>query len=83
MLTKAVLESRGAVLLADAVEKAMGNSPVEEPHVSSQLASLNELERKHVLKAMAETNGNLSAAAKILGLSRPTLRKRLKLYGLR
>ncbi|MBI5251681.1 MAG: sigma-54-dependent Fis family transcriptional regulator, partial [Desulfomonile tiedjei] len=82
VLTKAVLESRGAVLLADAVEIAMGAPHVEVP-ADAQLASLDELEKGHILRAMAENNGNLSAAARLLGVSRPTLRKRLKLYGMR
>lgn len=81
-LTKAVLESRGAVLLADAVETVMATSRVEHPSPAG-LASLNELEKRHIQNAMAETSGNLSAAARMLGVSRPTLRKRLKLYGLR
>jgi two-component system response regulator AtoC len=82
VLTKAVLESRGAVLLADAVQTAMGSSAIGPP-VTVQLPSLDELEKKHILKAMADTKGNLSAAARILKVSRPTLRKRLKLYGIR
>lgn len=82
VLTKAVLDSRGTVLLADAVETAMGASHLDVPSTAG-LASLDELEKGHILKAMAETKGNLSAAARILGVSRPTLRKRLKLYGIR
>lgn len=82
VLTKAVLDSRGAVLLADAVENAMDIAPVDVPS-STGLASLDELEKGHILKAMAETKGNLSAAARLLGVSRPTLRKRLKEYGIR
>jgi len=81
VLTKAVLESRGSILLAEAAENALAAS---YPEVSSAsgLASLDELEKRHILKAIGETKGNLSAAARMLGVSRPTLRKRLKLYGL-
>jgi two-component system, NtrC family, response regulator AtoC len=82
ILTKAVLESRGAVLLAEALEIAMAGSPTDVSP-NSQVTSLDELQKKHILKAMTETRGNLSAAARLLGISRPTLRKRLKLYGMR
>lgn len=82
VLTKAALESQGAVLLAEAVENVMEVTHVDAPPTPG-LASLDELEKSHILKAMNETNGNLSAAARLLGVSRPTLRKRLKLYGLR
>jgi two-component system response regulator AtoC len=81
-LTKAALESRGAVLLADTVESIIAASNVAPPS-PSRLTSLDELEKRHILNAMTETSGNLSAAARMLGVSRPTLRKRLKLYGLR
>ncbi|AFM27522.1 sigma-54-dependent transcriptional regulator [Desulfomonile tiedjei] len=82
VLTKAVLESRGAVLLTDAVETAIGIFPLDSPETDAS-TSLDELEKKHILKTMSETDGNLSAAARILGVSRPTLRKRLKQYGMR
>jgi two-component system response regulator AtoC len=82
VLTKAVLESRGAVLLTDAVETAIGIFPSDSLEGEVR-TSLDELEKHHILKTMSDTNGNLSAAARILGVSRPTLRKRLKLYGMR
>jgi transcriptional regulator of acetoin/glycerol metabolism len=39
-------------------------------------------ERAAVLAAMAEAEGNLSAAARALGLSRAALYRRLEKYGL-
>jgi two-component system, NtrC family, response regulator AtoC len=80
-LTMACLESRGSVLLADAVTAALTNC-LSDPPTGADLISLDELEKKHILRAMANTEGNLSAAARLLGVSRPTLRKRLKIYGL-
>jgi two-component system, NtrC family, response regulator AtoC len=81
VLTKAVLESRGSVLFADAVETVLACSQRDTP-ATVQLASLDELEKAHIQRVMIETNGNVSAAAKLLGVSRPTLRKRLRNYGL-
>jgi two-component system response regulator AtoC len=81
VLTKAVLESRGSVLLANAVKTALVDSAEDTPD-TMELRTLDEIEREHILKCFAETGGNISAAARALGLSRPTLRKRLKLYGL-
>jgi two-component system, NtrC family, response regulator AtoC len=81
VLTKAILASRSSVLLADAVQGVLTASGVEPPD-SSGHASLDEVEKIHIKKAMTETNGNLSAAARMLGISRPTLRKRLKRYDL-
>lgn len=43
---------------------------------------LEEVERPMFETVLDHTNGNLSQAAKILGLTRATLRKRLAAYGI-
>jgi two-component system, NtrC family, response regulator AtoC len=82
VLTGAILESRGSVLLKDTLESAMAGSRVDLSATAGAL-SLDDIERDHILKAMSQNNDNLSAAARALGVSRPTLRKRLKSFGLR
>ena len=39
-------------------------------------------DRQVIRKALAQTDGNISSAAKLLGISRPTLYDLLKQYGL-
>lgn len=82
VLTKAVLEARGSVLLTENVKNALSASGPDGPPAAAGLLSLEEVEKAHILRAMSETGGNLSAAARALGVSRPTLRKRLKRFGL-
>ena len=48
------------------------------PRSSSVIPS--EVEESKVREAMERTNGNISAAAKLLGVSRPTLYAKLKKY---
>jgi two-component system response regulator AtoC len=79
VLMKAVLESRGTVLLADAVEAALAGSSSELPEIS-ELRTLEQVQREHILAAFARCCGNISTTAKALGISRPTLRKRLSQY---
>ncbi|MGB6065042.1 MAG: sigma-54 dependent transcriptional regulator [Desulfomonilaceae bacterium] len=79
VLMKAVLESRGTLLLADAVEAALAGSSTELPDIS-ELRTLEQVQREHILTAFARCCGNVSATAKALGISRPTLRKRLNQY---
>ncbi|NKC15679.1 MAG: Fis family transcriptional regulator [Gammaproteobacteria bacterium] len=43
---------------------------------------LREVERPLLQRVLAQTSGNQSVAAQILGLSRGTLRKKLKEHGL-
>lgn len=80
VLTKAALGSRGAVLLLDEVRSALSCSHVE-PAAPGAFKTLEDIEREHILESLSRAGGNLSAAARALGLSRPTLRKRLKRYG--
>jgi transcriptional regulator of acetoin/glycerol metabolism len=40
------------------------------------------LEREHLQKALAQCNGNVTQAAKVLGISRDTLRYRMERHGL-
>jgi two-component system, NtrC family, response regulator AtoC len=82
VLAKAVLEARGTVLFAEAVEAALTGLSAG-PSPPRDLRTLNEVEKEHILMALGESDGNLSAAARSLGISRPTLRKRLRQYGLR
>jgi len=45
--------------------------------------SLEELEKAHIRNVLEKTNGNITHASKVLGISRYTLREKLKKYGLR
>ena len=81
VLTKAALESRGSILLRETVKASLAG-PVREPVLDEDLRTLDEVEKEHILKAMTHTGWNISVASRALGLSRPTLRKRIQRYGL-
>ena len=46
-----------------------------------QLEPLADTERRQILETLNKTDNNKSKAARILGISRQTLREKLKLYG--
>jgi two-component system, NtrC family, response regulator HydG len=46
----------------------------------ADVISLNEVERRHILRAMELANGNKTVAAQILGINRRTLQRRLKQF---
>ena len=53
------------------------------PSSSSQApVSLDALEREHLQKALAQSGGNVTRAARLLGISRDTLRYRMERHGL-
>ncbi len=49
---------------------------------SDEFLSLAELEAQHIKAALARCNGNKSEAARLLGISRPTIHKKIGDYGL-
>ncbi len=62
-------------------QPAAGGTPAPVP-VAEPVRSLAAQERAAVLAAMAQAEGNLSAAARVLGLSRAALYRRLDKHGL-
>jgi len=44
---------------------------------------LSEVEREHILRTLREMHGNKAAAARLLGLDRKTLYRKLEAYGIR
>lgn len=47
----------------------------------SELSTMDEIERRYVLRVFETTSGNKSLAAKILGFNRKTLYRKLRRYG--
>lgn len=63
-------------------QSAPEEQPASVPAAAEEVRSLASQERAAVLAAMAEAEGNLSAAARALGLTRAALYRRLEKYGL-
>ncbi len=56
---------------------------IQTRHTMKMLkSSLDEVEKKAILEALEQTNGNQSAAAKLLGIGRHALLNRLDAYGI-
>jgi DNA-binding NtrC family response regulator len=74
-----------AVLLADGAEIAPGDLALAAPAdaaVRLDQLTLEEVEKVLVQKALARTGGNVTEAARALGLSRSAMYRRLERYGL-
>jgi two-component system, NtrC family, response regulator AtoC len=62
--------------------------PISTPEITSnvetsdEIVSLQEIEKRHIIKTLEKLNGNKSKAARILEISRSTLREKLKQYGI-
>ena len=86
-IEKAVILSEGSLLTAKDLDFSPAlrsgrndNEGIALPGSHPVIPS--EVEESKVREAMERCNGNISAAAKLLGVSRPTLYAKLKKYGL-
>jgi two-component system, NtrC family, response regulator AtoC len=76
----AVVATGSIVQVADLGLAARPGSAPPAPHAP---ASLEEMERGHIASVLAHTGGNVSQAARILGIDRVTLYNKMRKYQLR
>jgi two-component system NtrC family response regulator len=78
-MKRAVIMAEGKLITAEDLDLG----PDEPDALAVNLkAAREEADRKAIRQAIARTEGNISNAAKLLGISRPTLYDLLKQYGL-
>jgi len=84
-----ILESKDEILpehislpsSRSAEENVKMRDPSREVEIPDEGISLEEVEKLYILKALEKAKGNKTMAAKLLGITRDTLRYRLKKYG--
>jgi two-component system response regulator HydG len=69
--------------LPDKVRGYVANRVLVAADDPSELVSLEEMERRYVLRVLQAFNGNKTAAARTLGIERKTLYRKLEGWGLR
>lgn len=81
VIVAAVVRSRGKVILPDDIENILS---VNRSSLSDDfsLYSLSDMEKKHILNTLSRMNWNRSQAARLLKISLPTLRKKIRKYGI-
>ncbi len=80
VLRRAILLARGDILSDEHLELA---APLPEPETKERdqkVRSLDDLEREEILKALHAAKGNKSETCRMLGISYPTLQRKLKKY---
>jgi len=94
VVTKAAVLTRELVIGADELLLAAPRSPAASMPVMTVPSSgfpagmlggssqnLDGMEKSAILRVLAQTNGHQQKAAELLGISRRTLSRKLKLYG--
>jgi two-component system response regulator HydG len=82
IINSAVIIETGSELLKKSLPHYfLENSRAGEPALPGQaLQSLSEMEKEQIRRVLAQTKGNKSQAAKILGISRVNLLAKIKKY---
>ncbi|MDR3568350.1 MAG: sigma-54 dependent transcriptional regulator [Syntrophobacteraceae bacterium] len=85
MLRRAMILSKSEVLEIDQcrLEPRRTAFTMASDPGDGELKSLNDVEKEHILKILRHTGGNYGETCKILGITRPTLRKKINDYGLK
>jgi transcriptional regulator of acetoin/glycerol metabolism len=81
-LERALVLGRDDVLWLEDLPEALRRRAATAPAGGPPLP-LSEVEREHILRTLREVRGNKTAAARLLGLDRKTLYRKLESYGLR
>lgn len=81
VIKRAVIMSEGTVIQTG--DLALAGGEATQGEVLNLREARDEAERREVVRALARANGNLSKAADLLGVSRPTLYDLLNRFGLR
>jgi DNA-binding NtrC family response regulator len=82
LVERAVLLSAGAPIAVDLLGLPTAPTPVVSTEQDTKGLTLDEAEKKLIERALQESSGNVSEAARRLGITRMVMRYRMKKYGL-
>jgi DNA-binding NtrC family response regulator len=77
---RAVALGSGPILQVGDLPSNLQYSPVERAPESDEIVPLEEIERRAIFRALRETSGDKLAAARLLGIGKTTLYRKLKQY---
>ena len=80
-LRRALVHTHGDILSEEAIEDALRDIPkAVSQSSSSPIKSLDDLEKEHILNALKIARGNRGRVCELLGISRPTLQRKIRKY---
>jgi Nif-specific regulatory protein len=82
ILLNAIIRRRGKVIEADHLLAASEITPSPEPSPSGTFLSMQDMEKIHIKEALERTGWNKVDAAKLLGMSRDTIYKKIQKYNI-
>lgn len=82
IITHAAINARGDIIPSELIIPLLGKKFFAKEHMAKKELTLQEIEKDYILKILENTRWHLGKACEILGISRPTLRQKLKDYGI-
>jgi two-component system response regulator AtoC len=82
ILTRAAINTMGDIIFEESVSPLLAGPsiPAENQPTTATFRSLAEVERDYIVAILNETGGRFGKACQILGISRPTLRQKVRQY---
>lgn len=81
ILVEALVKANGQVLLLEDVRKILSRSASQEEDAACYALPL--MEKEHIQSTLVQLQWNRTKAARVLGISLPTLRSKMRKYGIR
>ena len=84
ILTRAAIGTQGDVILDDVIAPLLGKNESRNPDKQdvSNILSLQEIEKGHILKVLRHTGWHVAKTCDLLSISRTTLWRKMKEYGI-
>lgn len=83
VLTYAAVNTQGDTIFEELVTGLLGKRPNNHIHskeTADMEQSLKDVEKDHIIAVLNRTHWHLGKACMLLGITRPTLRHKLKMY---
>ena len=84
VLTHAAIHTQGDTIFEETIAPLLGKRPtshsVNPTETADMEQSLKDLEKDHIIAVLNRTHWHLGQACTLLGITRPTLRHKLKMY---
>jgi len=82
VILSATVRARGNVILGEDIDRILSPENRGEKGAEPASASLSHLERDHILNILNQVGWIRTKAAQVLGISLPTLRSKMRKYGI-
>lgn len=82
VLTRAAINTHGELILDESLSLLVDKADFKEKEDIFIMPSLQEVEKEHIKRVLEHTHWHLGKTCDFLCISRPTLRQKMKEYGI-